>query len=132
MQNFECCWKFSIFGRNSWILKVLAHENSVECQKKIKSFIFKVWWRGLLFKLSQYDRRAKFWVLLEIFNFWSKFLNFKGVAHENSVESQKKIKIFHFQGMMKGPIIYTFAVWVLCKILRVVGNFEFLVELHKF
>ena len=35
VQNFECCWKYSIFGRNSWILKVLAHEKSDE-KKKIK------------------------------------------------------------------------------------------------
>ena len=84
VQNFECCWKFSIFGRNSWILKVFAHENSVESQKKLKSLIFKVLWRGLLFKLSQYDRRAKFSVLLEIFNFSWKFLSFKGVSQRKN------------------------------------------------
>ena len=38
VQNFECCWKYSIFGRNSWVLKVLAHEKSDEIQKKLKKF----------------------------------------------------------------------------------------------
>ena len=76
VQNFECCWKFSIFGRNSWILKVLAHE-----------------------KID---------------------------------EIQKKIKIFNLLGMMKGPIKYTFSEWALCKILSVVGDSQFLVEILEF
>jgi hypothetical protein len=44
VKNYEFGWKFSIFGRNSWVLKVLAHEKSDEIQNKIKYFIFMVWW----------------------------------------------------------------------------------------
>ena len=44
MQIFEYLWKFSIFGRNSWVLNVLAHEMSDETEKKIWFFKF----RGVL------------------------------------------------------------------------------------
>ena len=33
--NFECFWTISIFGRNSWVSKVLAHEMSDEVGKKL-------------------------------------------------------------------------------------------------
>ena len=33
VEYFEGWGKFSIFGRNSWVLKVLAHEMSDETQK---------------------------------------------------------------------------------------------------
>ena len=38
--TFMGCLKFSIFGRNSWVLKVLADENSDEIQKKVKILYF--------------------------------------------------------------------------------------------
>jgi hypothetical protein len=133
VQNFDCCWKFSIFGRNYWILEVLAHEKSDETPKKVEIFnfqgtmkgrinntfsgwlmckivnvvgnfwifdrnswvlkvlaheksdeiqnnlissIFMVWWRGLLIKLSQDDSCAYLWVLLEILNFLVEILEF--------------------------------------------------------
>ena len=33
VQNFESFWKYSNFGRNSYILKVLAHKKSGEILK---------------------------------------------------------------------------------------------------
>ena len=33
--NFECLWTNSIFGWNSWVSKVLAHEMSDEVEKKL-------------------------------------------------------------------------------------------------
>ena len=36
--------------------------------------------REVLIKLYQHERCAKFWVLIEILTFWSKFLRFKGVS----------------------------------------------------
>ena len=92
VQNFECCSKFSIFGRITWILKVLVHEKCEKFQKKLKSWIFVVWWREVLNKLSPDEGCTKIWVLLEIFDFWSKFLSFKGVSPRKVWRSQKKIK----------------------------------------
>ena len=40
MKIFEWWWKFSIFGRNSRILKVSGHEISDEIQKNVKIFNF--------------------------------------------------------------------------------------------
>ena len=54
------------------------------------------------------------------------------LAHEKSYENPKNIDIFNFNGIMKGPINYTFSVWTLCKILSVVGNNQFLVEILEF
>jgi hypothetical protein len=90
VQKFKCSWKFSILGRNSWVLKVLGHGKNDENQKKLKSLIFVAWWRDVLIKPSQDEQCAKFWELLEKFNFWSKFLSFKGVSPwKKSDEIQK-------------------------------------------
>src|ERR1044072_3290879 len=42
MKKFKWWWKFSIFGRNSPISKVLAHEISDEIPKKLKFSILMV------------------------------------------------------------------------------------------
>ena len=39
VQNFESCWKYSNFGRNSYVLKVLAHKESGEIKKKMNQLI---------------------------------------------------------------------------------------------
>ena len=89
--------KFSIFGRNSWVLKVLAHEKSDEIQKK--SVIFMAWWRVVLIKLSQDERCFSGWALcktlivvgnFQVFGRNSWFL--KVLALEKSDEIQKQLK----------------------------------------
>ena len=108
---------------------MLAHENSDEIQKKkLKSLIFMAWWRGVLIRLSQDYRWAKFRLLSEIFNFWSKLLNFNGVSPWKEWRNPKKIEIFNFQGTTKGGINLTFLGWSMCEILSVVGNFQFSVQ----
>ena len=94
VQNFECWWKFPTFGRNSWFLKVLAHEISDGIQKKkIKRLIFMVCWGDVLIIHSQDELLAKVWMLLEFFNFWLKFMSFKGVSLQKRVtKSKKKLK----------------------------------------
>ena len=89
-QNFECCWKYSIFCQNSWILKVLAHGKSVEIQKNLISHYFTVLWRDALLKLHWDESWAKFWVLLEIFNFCRNSWILKVLAHKKSDEIYKK------------------------------------------
>jgi hypothetical protein len=89
---FVCCWKFSNFRINSWVLKVLAHEKSDEIQKKLKYLSFVEWWRDILFKLSQDERCAKIWVLLKFSIFGLNFVVLKVLAHEKSGQIQKKLK----------------------------------------
>ena len=105
VQNIECCWIFSIFGRNSWVLKVLAHKKSDEIQKKLKSIIFMAWWRDVLIKHSHDDCCAKELVFLEIFNFWSKFMSFKGVSPRKEWRNPKNLKILIFLAWRKGILI---------------------------
>ena len=107
-QFFRVDGNFSIFGRNSRVSKVLAHETSDEIQNKLKNSSLTVWLRELLVILSG-------WVLCK-FVCWGKFSIFcrnswvsKVLTHEISGEIQKKIKIFEFYGMkfdgvMKGHI----------------------------
>ena len=40
VSKFDCCGNYSIFGKNSWVLKVLAHDKSYEIQKKFEILIF--------------------------------------------------------------------------------------------
>jgi hypothetical protein len=94
VQNFECCWKYSIFGWNSWVLKVLAHEKSGEIPKK------KYW----DLKFSWYDEgeyKVNFIKMNDVLNFgcWWKYLLFcqnswvlKVLTHEKSSEIQKKLR----------------------------------------
>ena len=91
VQNFGCWWKYLVFGRNSWVLKVLAHEKSGEIpKKKLRSWIFMVWWREVFIILDQDERCAKFWLLIKIFTFWSKFLSFKGVSPRKKRRNPKR------------------------------------------
>ena len=60
VQYFECCLKFSIFCRNSGVLKVLAHEKSDEIQKKkIEQLYFHGMMKGRINKISQEESCAK-------------------------------------------------------------------------
>src|ERR1044072_8431484 len=94
MKNLEWWWKFSIFGRNSRFLTVLAHEISDEIPKKLKFLILMVGYREVIIIVSQDKHHEKFGVLVEVFNFWSKFLIFKGfIAHEIRDEIPKILKI---------------------------------------
>ena len=133
VQNFECCWKYSIFGRNSWVLKVLAHEKSGEIPQKNWDL-----------KSSWYDEGKYLLNLIKMndvqnFGCWWKYLVFgrnswvlKVLAHEKRGEIPKNIEILNFVGMMKGNINKTFLRWKMCKILSVVGNIQYLVEILEF
>ena len=88
----EWWWKFSIFGRNSWVLKVLAHEMSDEIQKKLKFLSSTILWREVLIKISKNEYCAKIWVMTKIFNFWSKYWVVMVLAQEMSDEIQKNFK----------------------------------------
>ena len=92
MKNMEWCWKFSIFGQNSRFLKVLAHEISDEIPKKLKFFILMEWIREVINNVSQDKHHEKFGVVVEVFNFWSKFSMFKGVSPRNKWRIPKKLK----------------------------------------
>src|ERR1044072_8523096 len=92
MKNLEWCWKFSIFGRNSRFLKVLAHEISDEIPKKLKFLILMESQREVINIFSQNKHHENFGVVVEVFNFWSKFSILKVLAHEKSDEIPKKIK----------------------------------------
>ena len=81
--NFLCWYIFSILGRNSLFLKVLAHEMSEEIQKKLKFSNFMVWWWEVFNKLYQDENCAILLVLMEIYIFQSKFSIFKGVSPRN-------------------------------------------------
>jgi hypothetical protein len=130
--NFGCGWEFSIFGRNSWILKVLVHEMSDKIQKKLKFPSFFDGWKEVLIKLYQDEYGAKFWVWIRIFNFWSKFVSFKGVSPTNEWQNAKNIKIHEFLVLMKEGINKTLSGWIWCKIFSVDENFQFLVEIPEF
>src|ERR1044072_5147821 len=69
---------------------------------------------------------------MEIFNFQSKFLNFKGVSPRNQRQNPKKCKIIEFHDMMKGGIIKYISRHTLSKFLSVDGKFQFLVEILEF
>ena len=45
-----------------------------------------------------------FWVLIKFFNFWSKFLDFKGYSPQNERQNLKKVKFFEFLGVIKEGI----------------------------
>ena len=53
-------------------------------------------------------------------------------AHEKSGEILKKLDILNFHGMMNGLINWTLSGWTMCKILRVFGNIQILVEIQNF
>ena len=97
LKYFEGWGKFSIFWRNSWVLKVLAHEVSDEPQKNYNFSIFNVWWREVLIQLSQDKRLKIFCGMAEIFNFWMKFLSFKGVSPRNEWRNPKNLNSSSFK-----------------------------------
>src|ERR1044072_2831624 len=103
MKNLEWWWKFSIFSRNSRILKVLAHKTSDEIPKKLKFSISMVGNREVIIIVSQDKHHEKFGVVVEVFNFWSKFSIFKGVSPRNKCRNPKIIKIFvGFRHLFRG------------------------------
>ena len=124
-KKIERWWKFSIFGRNSRILKVLAHEISDEIPKQLIFFILMVWWREVIITFSQYELHEKNWVLVEVFDFWSKFSISKGVSPRNKWRNPKKITIFDFNGMTYGGNNYCFSVETSWKNLSGRESFQF-------
>ena len=98
-------WKFSILGRNSGVLKVLAHGKSDEIQIKLKSLIFMAWWRDVLIKHSQDDCGVKKWVFLENLNFCRNSWVLKVLAHGNSDKIQKQLKSLIFTASRKDVLI---------------------------
>ena len=64
--------------------------------------------REVINTVSQDKHHEKFGVVVEVFNFLSKFWIFKG-AHEISDEIRKKIKIFDCNEMTKRGIYYCFS-----------------------
>ena len=132
VQNFVCGWEFSIFGRNSWVLKMLVHEISDKIQKKSKFTSFVDGWKEVLIELYHNEYGAKFWVWIRILNFWSKFVSFKGVSPRNEWHNAKNIKIHEFLVLMKEVINKTLSGWIWCKKFGVDENFQFLVEIPEF
>src|ERR1044072_5419603 len=63
--------------------RLIAHEMSDKIQKKLKFLNFMVLLREVLITISKDECNAKVWVLMEIFNFLSKFLGFKGYSPRN-------------------------------------------------
>ena len=68
---------------------MLAHEKSGEIPKTIDILHVNGNWEVLI-KLYPDERCAKFWVLIEILTFWSKFLRFRGVSPKKKWRNQKK------------------------------------------
>src|ERR1044072_3122519 len=101
MNNLEWWWKFSYFCRNSGFLKGLAHEISDEIRKKLKCPIVMVLKIEVIIIVSQDKHHYKFGVVVEIFNFLSKFSIFKSVSPQKKLRNPKKNKIFDFNGMKK-------------------------------
>ena len=135
----ECCANFlellEIFNLWSKFLNFKGVNPRKEWRnpkKKLKSFNFMAWWRDVLIKNSQDERCANLLVLLENFNFWSKFLSFKGVSQRKEWRNPKKIKILNFHGMFRGLIKLTYSKWIMWKLMSVVWNFQFLVEILEF
>ena len=50
----------------------------------------------------------------------------------NEGQNPKKIKIHEFRGMMKGGIDYNLYLWIMCKVLSVGWNFNFLSKFVSF
>ena len=76
---------------------------------------------------------------MQNFGYWWKYLLFgqnswvlKVLDHEKSGEIQKNIKNFKSHGIMRDVFILTNSGWTMCKILSVVGNINFLTEIHEF
>ena len=89
MDYFNFWSKFLSFkGVSPW--------NEWRSRKQIEFSSFIVWWREVLTKHSHYRHWEKVWVLMEYFNFWSKFLSFKGVSQWNEWRSRKKIEFSSF------------------------------------
>ena len=76
--------------------------------KKLKFPYVKVWLREGLITIFKDEYCAKVWVLMEIFNFFSKFLGFKGYSPRNEWQNPKKSRIPELHGMIKGGIDYNF------------------------
>ena len=131
-EKIERWWKFSIFGRNSRILKVLAHEISDEIPKKLKFSILMVLSRDGIIIFSQYELHEKKLSGGGSFHFLSKFSNFRGVSLRNKWWNPKKIKNLESNGMMKRGNSYFLSAWTSWKKLSGGGCFQFFVEILEF
>ena len=66
------------------------------------------------------------------FQFFSKFLSFKGVSPRNEGQNLKKLEILEIWGVMKGVIYHTLSWWIMFKFLSVGWNFQIFVEILDF
>ena len=84
MEYFNFCSKFLSFKGvspwNEWRRRIFFEFSSLI-----------VWWKEVFNKHSHYRHWDKFWVFMDYFNFWSKFLSFKGVSPSNEWRSRKKL-----------------------------------------
>ena len=69
---------------------------------EFSSFI--VWLKEVLTKHPHYRHWSIFGVFMNYFNFWSKFLSFKGVSTWNEWRSKRKIKYFQVSLYDEGMI----------------------------
>src|ERR1044072_9451351 len=110
--NFlEWLWIYSIFGRNSRILKLLTNEISEEIQKRINIFNFNgVIKRGIhhLFLSINVMKKFKWWWKFSIFGRNSPIL--KVLTHEISYEIPKKLKFSILMVSLRELFIICFAV----------------------
>src|ERR1044072_7669307 len=97
--------------------------------KKIKITIFQGMIKGGIDYNFKDEYCAKVWVLMEIFNFLSKFLGFKGYAHEMSDKIQKKVEFPNCMECLREVLIiiskdeYCAKVWVLMEIFIFLSKF---------
>ena len=104
VEVFNFCLKFSIF-------KGVSPRNKWRNPKKILKFdISMVRWIEVIIIVSHYKYHEKILVVVEVFNFMSKFSNFKGVSPRNKWRNTKKIEIFDFNGMMERGDNYFFLI----------------------
>ena len=121
-----------IFSTKFLSFKGVSPRNVWRNPKNLKSSSFKVWWWEILIQDSQDEHCGIFWGMGEIFNFWTKFLSFKGVSPRNEWRTPKKLKFFDFEFVMKGGINTTLSGWTLWKNLNGGENFQILDEILEF
>ena len=132
------CAKFWVLLKifNFWskflILKGVSPRNKWLNPKKLKFSSLMVWWREVLIKVSNNEWFSTFWVLMEIFNFWPKILNFKGVSPRNERQNRKKKYFLMFMEWWKEVLIKLSNNDQFANFISVVGNFQLFAEILEF
>src|ERR1044072_9412924 len=97
VEVFKFLSKFRIFKG------VIPRNKLRNPKKKLNFSIVMKSQREVIIIVSQDKHHEKFGVVVEIFNFWSKFSIFKGVSPRNKCRNSKKIKIFvGFRHLFRG------------------------------